>query len=135
MAKVDIWLGFAHMRLSLEVSDEGEIDRNAIRAFTEGQCHALALAVHELTRWPVMGILDSDRDKDSPSHCVMLRPDGELLDINGPNAYERWHERHGRYGIRFISPKKLPELKHYMEPNVAAARPFAKTLVAKYGKY
>jgi len=37
------------------VVDRGVLDTRAIAGFTLGQCHGLALAVHDHTGWPMVG--------------------------------------------------------------------------------
>ena len=68
-----------------------KIDSKAIDEFTRGQCHALALALHERTGLPLAGIWCDYHDlPETPCHVVVMLEDGKLLDIEGPNAEERW---------------------------------------------
>ncbi|MFJ8301304.1 hypothetical protein ACIQ9R_36135 [Streptomyces sp. NPDC094447] len=78
----------------------GRLDDTARRAFTEGQCHALALALHEVTGWPTTALLTSEcwgtdrmcgdeSDEECPcriGHIVVTRPDGAHVDIAGAHA-------------------------------------------------
>jgi hypothetical protein len=49
--------------------------------FTAGQCHALALALHGRTQWPMVGDFDVQRTT-LPLHVLVRLPDGSLLDAN-----------------------------------------------------
>ncbi|WP_167163101.1 hypothetical protein [Streptomyces sp. MBT27] len=80
----------------------GLIDDAARRAFTEGQCHALALALTEMTGWPATALLTVEcsaldemcsdagvEDDTCPcriGHIVVTRPDGAHIDIDGAHA-------------------------------------------------
>ncbi len=80
----------------------GLIDGAARRAFTEGQCHALALALTEMTGWPATALLTTEcsaldemctdagiEDDQCPcriGHIVVTRPDGAHVDIDGAHA-------------------------------------------------
>lgn len=113
------------------INDAGIVDDNAIRAFTYGQCHALALAIRKLSGLPLVGIWrDYDRDKDEPAHIAVLLPNGELLDIQGLDVESRWPVRK----IKRVSESKVKGYEYYVEPNLKAAEPFAKTLIKKYSK-
>lgn len=58
------------------------------RVFTRGQCHALALGIHELTGWAIVGAeWYGECDccgVDLPNHVAILMPDGRVLDCTGP---------------------------------------------------
>lgn len=58
----------------------GVIDDAARLAFSSGQCHAMAAALHERTGWPLHELYDDDGD---PIHFYVITPDGRALDING----------------------------------------------------
>lgn len=85
----------------------GVLDDAAREAFTEGQCHAFAQAMHERTGWPLVAALDEDCCYDADMDCADIRlpsgdivctcqfnhvltetPDGQLLDINGLHTEE-----------------------------------------------
>ena len=67
----------------------GVFDMEALAAFTGGQCHALALALHERTGWPIVGLYRDSEDGGelvcpaNLSHLLVQRPDGQLMDIEG----------------------------------------------------
>ncbi|KIF05177.1 hypothetical protein PL81_14640 [Streptomyces sp. RSD-27] len=78
----------------------GRLDDAAREAFTRGQCHAMALALHEVTGWPTAALLTADcygidslcgddADDECPcriGHVVVTRPDGAHVDINGAHV-------------------------------------------------
>ncbi|WP_433860224.1 hypothetical protein [Streptomyces kronopolitis] len=78
----------------------GRLDDAAREAFTTGQCHALALALHEVTGWPTTALLTSDcfgndsmctgvDEDECPcriGHVVVTRPDGAHVDITGAHT-------------------------------------------------
>lgn len=63
----------------------GTVDEDVRYLFTHGQCHALALAGHEVTRWPVIWAGDWEDGADAyyPDHLYLLHPSDMLLDVNG----------------------------------------------------
>ena len=81
----------------------GVIDEASIRAYRNGQCHALALALAERTGWKVVAIgpsecfYDPDCPEDNDSagmcecqlrHLAVQAPDGRLADIEGLRPLE-----------------------------------------------
>lgn len=70
--------------LSIKVSP-GVLDESSRLAYTQGQCHALALALHEATGWPIIGAEDEELDV---CHFFVRTPDGLLLDITGAHEPE-----------------------------------------------
>lgn len=108
-----------------------EIDDDAVDAFTRGQCHALALAIHERTELPLVGIWGwRDNRDDTPNHVVVMLPDESLLDIEGPQAEKRW-EGH-------IAPLDIQEVldlqnRDYRAPDMGTARRYAQAVLKQYG--
>ncbi len=62
-----------------------QITGHDIEAFTEGSCYQLALAVQEVTRWPVYAFWDRD-SRDYDLHAFVKTPRGTFLDINGEHS-------------------------------------------------
>lgn len=117
----------------IEVSDKGTIDNNAKKAFTNGQCHALAAALHDLTGWPIFGLQDSS-DCFPGGHVIVKSPKG-FLDIGGLNAKDRWEEEWRKCELIPITRARISQgLPAYKKANVEAAIPFAKSLIKKYFK-
>lgn len=67
----------------------GVLDMSARRVLTHGGCGALAIALHDLTGWPIIAITDHHNVNDgmaeggSALHWVVKHPRGLLLDIDG----------------------------------------------------
>ena len=70
--------------------------------FEYGYCHALALAVHERTGWPVVGL--RARDSSESNHYLVRRPDGMLVDVRGArteaDVLQQWDGGDGYYTVR-----------------------------------
>lgn len=122
----------------------GVIDDNARHAFSNGQCHALALGLHELTGWEIGGLQwcceacgsDSPEwcgcDADTlPAHVVVRKEDGELIDIGGTVDFAEWGS-----DFRPVDPDALtytyPD-QGYLVPDLDAGRAFAETVLSEYG--
>lgn len=109
----------------------GKIDSNAKWAFTAGQCHALALALHEQTGWQIVAIKGGVFG--GIPHVVCRRStDNQLVDITGVIDPEQW----GEETIDLIPDDvllKTPILRQcgYLEPDIKAARCFVKPLLSK----
>ena len=120
------------------INTKGTIDHEAREAFTRGQCHGLALALHRLTGWELYGLYKPSelRYGGTPSHTVVLSPDGEYIDINGNNALEDWRGYYPAATPKAVTEAQVLEFEHidYVTPDIVAAMPFAKALYAKYGK-
>lgn len=58
-----------------------------VDTFTTGQCHTFALAMHDLTGWPMLMLAeDADWSPDTWgywAHVVVRTPDGGYIDIKG----------------------------------------------------
>jgi hypothetical protein len=61
----------------------GVLDSRALLAFTQGQCHGLALALAEKTGWPLVKIESAER---TCLHVCVERPDGALIDVTGAHT-------------------------------------------------
>ena len=123
---------------SRPINTEGIIDYNAEYAFTRGQCHSLALALHRLTGWELYGlyIRDEFESGKTPSHTVVRTPSGEYIDIEGNTALEDWREYYPDAKPVAVTEAQVLEFEHddYVKPNIKAAMPYAVTLYVKYGK-
>lgn len=139
--KVEIWsMGFPDEIL---VNKKGIVDRDAVTAFTQGQCHAFAWELHKLTQWPIVAACDPSYDEDpnkfdvdsSPTHVLCQSPSHGLVDIHGA-------EQRIPY-IYTVLPLDNPEnvfkyQGYHQPPALEAAEPFAHTVleayIHKYGK-
>lgn len=113
--------------LEIDANGNGVIDANAEYAFSQGQCHALALAIQKQTGWKAY---IAGQDWDAEMHVAVKTPDGRYLDIRGlhegPSA--SWQATE----IRELRPDEDWKAIGYLPPNVKAAEPFARTLLAEY---
>ena len=122
---------------------KGKITKDVETVFTQGQCHALALALHDETGWPLAGAfrigvdLDDDdeiiydaygRIRSTPTHVVVLSPYGPV-DIKGI-----------RDSFKCIEKKVIPISKEhvmffeeidYLEPNLAVAQEYVKPVLRR----
>jgi hypothetical protein len=71
----------------------GVLDPSAEGAFMSGACGALALALHEVTRWPLVALTDAHNVDDgrvgggSCLHYGVRRPtDGAFIDVRGAHS-------------------------------------------------
>jgi hypothetical protein len=95
--------------------------------FSSGQCHALAVGLHELLNWKIGVCIDY---RDEETHFVVCCPSGGFVDIYGcsPTA--------GGVRIEMCEPGYVLTCYrqfHFLKPNMILARHFAPLVVAKYG--
>jgi hypothetical protein len=129
---VDIW-NFGEI-LSIEINKNGTIDKNAMKAFSNGQCHSLAIALHKLTNWPIYGICDWSNSTDDPGHIVVKNPrNGGFVDIKGYGAVGRWRKKWGPVTVHLLTVDQVKHFDTYLKPVVAKARPFAKKILEQIG--
>jgi hypothetical protein len=131
----------------------GVLDDQARRAYQLGQCHALSIALHESTRWPIEVVVARRGRRDRIDwenmlvdaskrfsvlstrwvHTVVRRPDGLLVDVTGawdePALLRRWSPPRITDGVRLIpvSPETLIRLARHgsgVEADLGAARSF-----------
>jgi hypothetical protein len=129
------------MRCNARLNKEGHITPTARKVFKSGQCHALALALHEEAGLELVGLWTSGDNYDpqgnwhsTPAHMAVQLPNGSVLDIDGVGADYRWGKKYEAKVYPMTKAEVLAlETKDYMEPNVEAARPFAKTLLSSLG--
>lgn len=134
----------------------GVRDHDAVLAFKSGQCHALALAMHERTGWPIVSVgaeeccYDEDCPDDDDSdgvcscqiqHLAVQRPDGHLVDIEGPKPEEDFMEAQGDpdWTIKPVPDDRLEDIVRWDDswrrPNVAVARTFVDEALTEYDPF
>ena len=131
------FFGFG-MKTTIEVTidDEGFgiVDDNARKAFRNGHCHSLAIALHQLAGLTIKGVGREDEgdEPDSPAHCVVWSPKlRKYVDIKGAAKRPPNHWK--------VLNRRIPEdyarkyLKGYLRPNVQVALPFARTIIRDLG--
>jgi hypothetical protein len=124
------------------INTEGRIDNAAEYAFTRGQCHSLALALHRMTGWELYGLY-SEYDwtrkqagrESTPSHVVVRSPEGKYIDITGDDALEGWHQWWPDATPHSVTEAEVLGFSDidYIKPDITAATPYALTLWVKYG--
>lgn len=124
----------------------GVIDGDAVTAYRNGQCHALALAIAERTGWPIVAVgpgeccydedcLDTEDSSGLCScqvqHLAVERPDGWLIDIEGPRPPEDFILASADPDldeIHDLAPDRLEEIiwraEAWRRPDVVVARGF-----------
>lgn len=116
----------------------GVIDERAVRAFTRGQCHALALALHEKKGWDLYGLfskynfenfpIDIEDGLITPSHVIVRSDKGEYIDIMGIGADCRWSHR-----AELVPVQKGHVLQYedidYLEPEMEVANKFVEPVL------
>jgi hypothetical protein len=119
--KFKVWNFGIPMEMTLEA---GEVNSLASTVFMNGQCHSLALAIHRLTGWPMLGLLDREKDI---MHVIVQSPQG-YFDVNGVKP-ELWKHP---YEVVEIRPEEVLNLEGYFKPQPRRAKSFAKTLLRQY---
>ena len=98
-----------------------------VTTFTFGHCHSLALAIHELTGWPLVGLYRLYRPwsnmEETPDHVVVKTPKGKLLDISGLDNVR------GYSGEVKFTKDEVERFRDYRKPDTKMARPFAVVLL------
>jgi len=121
----------------LTIDDEGfgVIDKEARFAFTNGQCHALAVALHRLTGWPIKGASYDRYEDDSPTHCVVYwRERRVYVDVNGASRQVRIDGTRFYISHRYIDPHTAANrLSYYIKPDLTTAALFARTILRDLG--
>lgn len=105
----------------------GLLDEDARYAFTQGQCHALAMAVHEDTGWPIVA-WSFWRYGDVPDHYLVKTPDGQLLDIKGTHDQGDLNGRTWETDVETMRSFVVPGC--YVEPNLPVAKTFVGEVLA-----
>lgn len=118
---IETWSGLWHL------DKNGQIDYEAVRAFTTGHCHSFALAVNELTGWPIYAsILNKEFDAyDSPSHVFNKSPKG-FVDVEGFIGNTHWIKQATVYKV---TPEEIKKFVDYLKPRPNIALPYAKTMI------
>jgi hypothetical protein len=139
----------------------GVLDAYAQRAYLVGQCHALSIALHERTGWPIMAVLArrgrqdridwTARLADAPLdvlaarwvHTAVRRHDGLLIDITGAcdeaTMLSRWTPPRTTDGARLVPVNAqtllgLVRRGSGVEADVTAARTFVDAVLVAAGK-
>lgn len=127
---VSIW-NFGSVN-KIKIHKNGTINKDAVKAFSNGQCHSLALAIHELTGFPIYGVCDWSNSENDPGHVVVKNPkNGGFIDIGGYGAVGRWRKKWGHVTVHPLTIEQTKSLDAYLKPSVKKAIPFAKKVLEK----
>lgn len=114
----------------LYVVERGELDDRARLAFTNGQCHGMAMALHEKTGWSMVAI---DHLDAGCQHVCVRREDGRLIDIRGAHEADALASSDAGMTTRDIGIAEIAELvtQHgWATADVAGASPWLNSLRA-----
>ncbi len=110
----------------------GRADALASHAYLNGQCHALALALHAETGWPLAAVTGIGGEV---IHVAVRDPvSGAVLDISGPAADADALQRLGGAEIHEISRAETESLEgafHWARPDVRTAATFVSAVLAR----
>jgi hypothetical protein len=59
-----------------------------VHRFTAGDCHQLALRLHQLTGWPLVAF--DGGDGEPLVHAGVMTPDGRVVDVRGLQTQDQW---------------------------------------------
>lgn len=114
----------------------GNVDRDVDRVFCLGQCHALAIALHAETGWPLRAVhFDENGAGVGVRHVGVETPSGMFLDIQGEHDPAALAERGEpvlpvrRAEVEMMATGQYP----WTPPILAAAVPFAEDLLVEHG--
>ena len=120
-----------HTSVALRVAaDSALIDAATVYRYLNGQCHALALVIHERTGWPIVGARSGAW---SVWHVAVRHPSGRLLDVEGLHTQAAFVERWTRWGEDGLCEMQPSELVGrgcgFLRAELPAAEPVADTLL------
>lgn len=108
----------------------GKINAEAVHVYSNGQCHALALAINERTGWPIVGA--SPFGTDYPNHVAVKRPDGRIIDITGYVNFGYWGSEWYELDPGVVRNRfEDDDGPAYLEPNIEVARTFVDAVLAQ----
>ncbi|MXQ52798.1 hypothetical protein [Shimazuella alba] len=132
----------------------GEIDhKDVIYAYGNGQCAALALAIHELMKWPMVALFSAEsagrpeewdeqwhgktvkawREKQPKGwswgwrHTLVQTPDKRFYDIQGIHSFEIHKKAYGSCAMLIVTKKDVLD----MESDRGVRQPFLNVELAK----
>lgn len=106
----------------------GIIDGDAIMCFTRGHCHSFAVALHDVTGWPIFAIGGTEQ---TPYHFVIYDPViKDYVDIQGTNAlgYDGNDVNSKRF-MKEMTREETLNRSYYRKADLDLAKPFVKTML------
>lgn len=139
MYNVTHWGWFGREQTELDPADG--ITPEVEHAFSNGQCHALALAIHGRTGWQLVALDWIDLDPDdyngydrAPGHVAVQHPHtGDVLDVRGWGACARWNG--GTFDVEPVESQYVTDdlLRiGYLHPDLDAANAYADLVLREY---
>lgn len=122
-----------------EWKPEHGIDNFVRTEFTCGSCGYLALALHEVTGWPIMAVFESSSPYEEPTieHVWVVNPQGKAVDVNGvhPTGYAKTKYDGPSSGANDVRPLDSDFVRKEMadEGALAWARPLVKNFPEHFG--
>lgn len=113
---------------------DGVVNEFVVHIFKSGQCHSLALALHDILGWPIMGMYSHYGGDRHTSHYMVRCPSGCIGDVEGirqtdsarrwvnPDTLRRPHHRNflpaahdfARHHAPRIAQELLKQMEHRM---------------------
>jgi len=112
----------------------GELDAAAVEAYTQSQCHALALVLHEATGWPLVGDFDPDERSMVPRHVLVRRSDGTFVDVLRAAYGQNRLWGHDQRELTASDVWSLVRLGHMVPPDLELARSFVAPVLERAGE-
>jgi hypothetical protein len=117
--------------IELNVTSPDPDSEGASLAFTRGQCHSFALALHQETGWPIFGV-GHGTDRGSPGHFIVYCADtDDYIDIDGAGADERFRYLF-KYGSRIFTAEETRNAVDYLPCFPEVALPFARKVLERH---
>lgn len=118
--------------IEIEYPLEDTISPLLAHIFSCGQCHALALALHEILGWKIIGIYPKDVKPRRATHVVVAPPSGRTADIYGIRTIDYFIDNR----LLKISPETIRKerLPGYLPPAMDLARHYASLIAAEMVK-
>jgi hypothetical protein len=123
------------------VSDEFELDQESVDRYLHGECHLLAIALHQMTGFPLIAatVFDEGIGKVALVHCWIQLPGQYLLDASGLTTVKyslQFYPEGDMAVVSAISLKKLLKIGsgsdatlQSQEADLEKAKEFAKQLL------
>jgi hypothetical protein len=103
----------------------GRMNERVAKLLRRGQCHALAVALHEVLGWPVVACYRRQNDRLPIHYCVRSPDTFQFADVQGLQGRRCEFTKHA-------SAKYLLGRRHadWLKPNMELARHFAPLIAA-----
>ena len=93
---------------------------------THGQCHAFAVALHEILGWPIVGCYGAGSCHRSTFHFALRCPSYGFADAHGMQSFDEYSFRHVK-----AETILLGRAKGFLKPSMTFARHYAPMIAAQ----